>query len=305
MLKTNQEIITTGKSITFRNKAVQSLGGFVQLPRAVLRIKGITLGAKLVYGLLYSYTWTDGQDYPQNSMDVAQTKIAKDTGISLRSIKDYVKELKEKKFISIIRKGLNLPNIYIIEDLQSGSADSAPQEVQGLHTNKNNNTPITNRYRFVFSNKDVGDVVSFFDNLFPEKKKTLRFKDARNYLAKAGKDQLIANIEALKFNAKTNPAGYLRIVIEKGTGKVKVSKKESVKKLEEEKRIKDKQWMKEVKESREKFAKLIEIFQNLPKETQDEIRLKVEKTIDKSVPFGRGKLIELGIAGIIEKEYQK
>ena len=162
-----------------------------------------------------------------------------------------------------------------------------------------------NRYRYVFNNRDVRDVVSFFDNLFPEHKGTLRFKDVRAYLGKMEKNQLVANIGALKFNVKRNPAGYLRTVFEKGDGKVRVSKEGGKRKMMEETQKKVQQWKEELRKSKERRDKLRDIYKKLPEETKQKIRLKAENIIGNTLKFGRERLVELEILGIVEEEYQK
>jgi len=160
-------------------------------------------------------------------------------------------------------------------------------------------------YRYVFNNRDVRDVVSFFNNLFPEHKGTLRFKDVRAYLARIEKGQLVANIGALKFNVKTNPAGYLQTVFKKGDGKVRVSKEGGKRKMMEETQKNVQQWKEELRKSKERTDKLRDIYQKLPEETKQKIRLKAENTVGNTLKFGRERLVELEILGIVEEGYQK
>ena len=86
-------------------------GGFVQLPRLVLRAKNLSVKAKLIYGMLLDYAWHDDHVFP------GQDRMADDLDVSLDSVQRALQELKVCQLIDYKRQGLNLPNIYFILSL--------------------------------------------------------------------------------------------------------------------------------------------------------------------------------------------
>ncbi len=96
--------------------------GFTQLPNAVLRMKGLSPGAKLVYAALLSYAWQTGSCFP------GQKKIAEDLDISERSVRHYIRELKERKLLKVIRRGLGKTNIYFLPRLSKEAQDRKWEE---------------------------------------------------------------------------------------------------------------------------------------------------------------------------------
>jgi hypothetical protein len=86
-------------------------GGFVQLPRLVLRAKNLSVKAKLIYGMLLDYAWHDDHVFP------GQDRMADDLDVSLDSVQRALQELKMCRLIDYKRQGLNLPNIYFILSL--------------------------------------------------------------------------------------------------------------------------------------------------------------------------------------------
>jgi len=84
--------------------------GFTQLPNRVLKDTRLSFGARLTYAVLLSYEWGKSSCFP------GQDRIAEDLGISARSIRTYLYELKELGYISWKQQGLNKPNLYSILD---------------------------------------------------------------------------------------------------------------------------------------------------------------------------------------------
>ena len=98
--------IIAERNIIIRGADVFTEGGFTQVPNAILKAEGISPGAKLVYVSLLSYAWHNEYCFP------GQATMAKDIGLSVRSVSRHVKELEEARYIKIKRQGLNKPNIY-------------------------------------------------------------------------------------------------------------------------------------------------------------------------------------------------
>lgn len=99
-----QEEVRTIIHITDEN--LQS--GFAQVPRPVLKAKGLSVKAKLVYSLLLDYAWKDDHCFP------GQDVLAYDLDISTDSVQRALQELREKKLVDWKQQGLNKPNIYYV-----------------------------------------------------------------------------------------------------------------------------------------------------------------------------------------------
>jgi hypothetical protein len=103
--------ITAQLEITKRN--IELVGGdpvtrhgFTQVPNFLLTNKNLSVGAKLAYAMLLKYAWTDAAVFP------GQQKLADDMGSGERSIRTYLKELEEAKFLEVKQRGLGKTNLY-------------------------------------------------------------------------------------------------------------------------------------------------------------------------------------------------
>ena len=82
--------------------------GFAQLPRPVLRAKGLSDKAKLVYALLLDYAWRDGSCFP------GQKTLATDLDCDDRTIRRALTELQEYELVDWKQRGLSQTNVYYI-----------------------------------------------------------------------------------------------------------------------------------------------------------------------------------------------
>jgi DNA-binding MarR family transcriptional regulator len=105
------------RNIVLRGADALSQKGFTQVPNALLRHKSISPGAKLVYTMLLSYAWQNDFCFP------GQETLAKDMGVTSRSVRTYLKELEAKKFLTIQQQGQGRVNIYHL-DLKARSLNS-------------------------------------------------------------------------------------------------------------------------------------------------------------------------------------
>lgn len=85
-----------------------SLTGFTQIPNHILRNPKVSPGATQVYALLLSYAWHNNFAFP------GQEKLAADMGAGLRSVTRYIKELVDKNFLIISRRGQGRTNVYTL-----------------------------------------------------------------------------------------------------------------------------------------------------------------------------------------------
>jgi len=99
------------ETIIIENEMLRA--GFAALPYMVLRDKRLKVGARLSYAILLSYAWQDGSTF------AGQTRMAEDLGVSVRQLRDYLKELERFGYIRIKRQGLNKPNLYYILDVKT------------------------------------------------------------------------------------------------------------------------------------------------------------------------------------------
>jgi hypothetical protein len=80
--------------------------GFTQVPNFLLTNKNLSVGAKLAYAMLLKYAWTDAAVFP------GQQKLADDMGAGERSVRTYLKELEDAKFLEVKQRGLGKTNLY-------------------------------------------------------------------------------------------------------------------------------------------------------------------------------------------------
>ena len=80
--------------------------GFTQVPNFMLTNKDISVGAKLAYAMLLKYAWNDGACFP------GQQKLAEDMGAGERSVRTYLKELEDARFLEVTQRGLGRTNLY-------------------------------------------------------------------------------------------------------------------------------------------------------------------------------------------------
>jgi len=59
--------------------------------------------------MLLSYAWQNDFCFP------GQERLAKDMGVTDRSVRTYLQELEKKGFLTIKRQGLGKPNLYELD----------------------------------------------------------------------------------------------------------------------------------------------------------------------------------------------
>ncbi len=91
--------------------------GFTVIPNQLLRLPGLSPGAKLTFLILLSYAWKDDACFP------GQETLALDVGTSSRSIRTYLRELEEAKLITIEQRGLNRTNLYVLHKIPNSGSE--------------------------------------------------------------------------------------------------------------------------------------------------------------------------------------
>ena len=97
-------------TIVIVNQALKH--GFAQLPRYVLMDKRLSFGARLTYAVLLSYAWQEERCFP------GQARMARDLGTTDRSVRTFLRELRDNGYIDWKRQGLTKSNLYCILDYQ-------------------------------------------------------------------------------------------------------------------------------------------------------------------------------------------
>src|SRR5215207_9487710 len=90
--------------------------GYTQVPNHVLVSDRLSPGAKLTYAMLLKYAWQNDYCFP------GQERLAKDMGVTDRSVRTYLQELEREQFITIKQRGLGKPNLYEL-NLSASAAD--------------------------------------------------------------------------------------------------------------------------------------------------------------------------------------
>ena len=82
--------------------------GFTQIPNVILTSPKLSGGAKLAYAMLLSYAMQKDECWP------GQDSLGVDMGVSRQTANQYLKELQQKGFIKIRRRGQGKSNLYEI-----------------------------------------------------------------------------------------------------------------------------------------------------------------------------------------------
>ena len=104
------------RNIILKGADVLSAKGFTQVPNHVLVSGKLSPGAKLTYAMLLKYAWQNDFCFP------GQERLAKDMGVTDRSVRTYLQELEMQKFVNIKQRGLGKPNLYEL-NLSASAAD--------------------------------------------------------------------------------------------------------------------------------------------------------------------------------------
>jgi len=92
--------------------------GFTQIPNCVLKDTDITYQARILYAILLSYAWQ------KESCNPTQEKIANDLGVSVRTIRTLLNELRDKGLISWKKVSMGGHNTYLIRSLAERYTES-------------------------------------------------------------------------------------------------------------------------------------------------------------------------------------
>lgn len=118
-----------GRTVILKDEGLRQFeGGFTSIPNRILENNDLTLGARMTYAMLLKYAWQKDFCFP------AQQQLAKDLGITDRSVRTFLTELRDRELIDWKQQGLNRPNIYYILKLPervSPNGNPGPENISG------------------------------------------------------------------------------------------------------------------------------------------------------------------------------
>jgi biotin operon repressor len=117
------------RNIILRGADVLSTKGFTQVPNHILDNGKLSPGAKLTYAMLLKYAWQNDYCFP------GQERLAKDMGVSDRSVRTYLQELEKADFVAIKQRGLGKPNLYEL-NLTAKRASTADRKYFPVRTGR-------------------------------------------------------------------------------------------------------------------------------------------------------------------------
>ena len=82
--------------------------GFVQVPNRILRDPDLSPGAKLVYAGILSYAWKEESAWPGHE------RLGIDLGVHRNTIGRMIRELQERGYLRVQRRGQGKTNIYTL-----------------------------------------------------------------------------------------------------------------------------------------------------------------------------------------------
>ena|SRR5580704_838861 len=104
------------RNIVLKGADILTAKGFTQVPNHLLVSEKLSPGAKLAYAMLLKYAWQNDYCFP------GQERLAKDMGVTDRSVRTYLHELEAQRFVAIQQRGLGKPNLYEL-NLSVSAAD--------------------------------------------------------------------------------------------------------------------------------------------------------------------------------------
>ncbi len=126
-------------TLRIENEALRR--GFTLIPNYILRARGISRDAKMLYSILLSYAWQTDSCFP------GYDRLMEDMQCGRPQVAKYIKELKDVGLIEVRRRGQGLTSIYTLKDIRgeeiqkfqnetSRSFDSKPQGVSERNSKK-------------------------------------------------------------------------------------------------------------------------------------------------------------------------
>jgi len=91
-----------GRTVVLKDASLRQFeGGFTSIPNRILENNDLSLGARMTYAMLLKYAWQKDFCFP------AQQQLAQDLGITDRSVRTFLGELRDRALIDWKQQGLN------------------------------------------------------------------------------------------------------------------------------------------------------------------------------------------------------
>ena len=97
------------RNIILKGADAATTQGFTQVPNFLLKSSKLSAGDKMTFAMLLSYAWQNNFCFP------GQTRLAKDMGLSDRSVRTHLKSLEINGLLAIKRRGQGKTNIYELD----------------------------------------------------------------------------------------------------------------------------------------------------------------------------------------------
>lgn len=98
----------SSRDIILDGADIVSQKGYTIIPNYVLYTAKVSPHAKLVYAMLLSYAWNKNAVFP------GQERLARECGVSTRTVIRAIRELARSGFLTVIRRGQGATNVYIL-----------------------------------------------------------------------------------------------------------------------------------------------------------------------------------------------
>jgi len=96
------------RNLILRGADIATQHGWTGVPNFILENKQISVGAKLTYAMLLKYARELNECFP------GQERLAKDIGVTDRSVRTWLNELEKAGLILVKQRGQGKPNLYTV-----------------------------------------------------------------------------------------------------------------------------------------------------------------------------------------------
>ncbi len=96
------------RNLILKGADVATRSGWTGVPNFILENDHLSPGAKLTYAMLLKYAREQDECFP------GQQRLAKDIGASDRSVRTWLRELEQARFITSKQRGQGKSNLYTI-----------------------------------------------------------------------------------------------------------------------------------------------------------------------------------------------
>jgi DNA-binding MarR family transcriptional regulator len=94
------------RNIVLRGADAVTQKGFTMVPNFLLKSSKLSAGDKMAFAMVLSYAWQNDYCFP------GQERLAKDLGVTARSVRTNLKALEREGLLVIRRRGQGKTNIY-------------------------------------------------------------------------------------------------------------------------------------------------------------------------------------------------